>query len=168
MTTHPTPPLPAPSPPLTRGRSPAPGSFLAAPASSTPAGPGLSTGWLELVADVFEVPVAVITLVDADSVRGSRRAVGVTVRKCPEDAFCNWADRDIGQGLFEVADAGADPRFAGNPMVCGEDGVPSAGLPLRPWKGWPWAPCASPTPPPPRYAARRSPVWTASPARPRS
>lgn len=89
---------------------------------------------VELVADVFEVPVAVITLVDAERV-SFKAAVGVTLREVArEGSFCNRAIG--GDGLFEVADAGADPRFVDNPMVCGEEGIRFyAGLPLRPVDG---------------------------------
>ena len=87
-----------------------------------------------LVADVFEVPFAVISLVDADRV-WFKAAVGVTVREGPRDAsFCNLAID--GEGLFEVPDAATDPRFAGNPMVCATPGIRFyAGVPLRPMDG---------------------------------
>ena len=87
-----------------------------------------------LVADVFDVPVAVVSLVDADRV-WFKASVGLTVREGPRDgAFCNLAIG--GEGLFEVPDAADDPRFAGSAMVCATPGIRFyAGLPLRPVDG---------------------------------
>lgn len=89
---------------------------------------------VELVADVFEVPCAVISLVDADRV-WFKAGVGVAVREGPrEGAFCDLAIG--GDGLLQVADAMADPRFADNPMVWGAAGIRFyAGVPLCPVDG---------------------------------
>ena len=87
-----------------------------------------------LVADVFDVPVAVVSLVDADRV-WFKASVGLTVREGPRDgAFCNLAIG--GEGLFEVPDAADDPRFAGSAMVCATPGIRFyAGAPIRDEQG---------------------------------
>ena len=87
-----------------------------------------------LVADVFDVPVAVISLVDAERV-WYKAGVGITQREGRREAsFCALAI--CGDGLLEVSDATLDPRFANNSMVCGMPGIRFyAGVPLRPVGG---------------------------------
>src|SRR6266851_5614775 len=53
----------------------------------------------------------------------------------PEDAFCAHAILD--EGIMEVDDAAADPRFAEDPLVAGEPGIGFyAGVPLRTPEGF--------------------------------
>lgn len=87
-----------------------------------------------LVADVFEVPVAAISLVDAERVWVKAAVGGVAPETARSASFC--ARAVCGDGLLEVADAAADPRFADNPLVCGAPGIRFyAGVPLRPVDG---------------------------------
>ncbi len=83
----------------------------------------------ELVQQIIGVPMAAVTLIDADTqwVRASR---GLAIEQTPRaDAFCNYT---IAQhGPFAVNDAALDPRFATNPMVTGEPRIRSyLGVPL--------------------------------------
>jgi len=89
---------------------------------------------VELVADIFDVPVAVISLVDADRV-WYKAGVGIAAREGPREAsFC--AQAIYADDLLEVVDAAIDPRFADNAMVCDAPGIRFyAGVPLRPVDG---------------------------------
>ncbi|MDD3326325.1 MAG: GAF domain-containing protein [Zoogloea sp.] len=89
---------------------------------------------VELVADVFEVPMAAISLVDAERV-WLKAVVGGAALETPRSvSFC--ARAICGDGLLEVADAAADACFAGNPMVRDALGLRFyAGVPLRPVDG---------------------------------
>jgi signal transduction histidine kinase len=75
----------------------------------------------EAAARVFDVPIAVVSLVD------ERRqffpgSVGVGVPGTPrEHAFCGYTI--LQDDVFEVADAREDPRFHDNPLVTGSPGV---------------------------------------------
>jgi PAS domain S-box-containing protein len=83
-----------------------------------------------LAAQVCEAPIALIALVDRDR-EWSKSSTGLTIRETPrEGSFCSLAIEQ--DGVFEVADAAADPRFAKHPMVAGEPGIRFyAGVPLR-------------------------------------
>ncbi|MDE2275671.1 MAG: PAS domain-containing protein [Burkholderiales bacterium] len=75
-------------------------------------------------------PVALLSLVDAER-QWFKANVGLGgVQQTPRDqAFCAWTI--LGDEVFEVDDAGADPRFAANPLVTGEPGIRFyAGAPL--------------------------------------
>jgi diguanylate cyclase (GGDEF)-like protein/PAS domain S-box-containing protein len=80
---------------------------------------------------VCGTPIALISLIDRDR-QWFKANLGLPgVSQTPRDvAFCAHAVR--GTGLFEVADATADSRFANNPLVTGEPGIRAyAGVPLR-------------------------------------
>ena len=85
-----------------------------------------------LAARLLRVPVALISLVDAERQWfKSRFGLDVGVTEMPRStSFCGHAILD--DLLFEVADARCDPRFADNPVVVGEPWVRFyAGLPLK-------------------------------------
>jgi signal transduction histidine kinase len=83
-----------------------------------------------LASEVLGMPIALVSLVDADR-QWFKSAVGLAQRQTPRgQAFC--AHAIAGEGLFEVTDAGADPRFHDNPLVTGEPGIRFyAGVPLH-------------------------------------
>lgn len=84
---------------------------------------------VDLVKLTLGVPMAAVTLVDADT-QWIRAQSGMKVASTPRaDAFCNYT---ISQsGPFAISDALTDPRFAGNPMVTGAPHVRSyLGVPL--------------------------------------
>jgi len=82
------------------------------------------------LAEVCEAPITLLSLVDGDR-QWFKARVGIELRETPRGlAFA--AHTILGDGLFEVPDATADPRFAGNPLVTGEPGICFyAGVPLR-------------------------------------
>lgn len=83
----------------------------------------------ELAAFTFDVPIALISIVDADSQRFISR-VGLAVEGTDRHAsICSWA---IGSTqVMQVADLREDPRFAQNPLVVGPEQVRFyAGAPL--------------------------------------
>lgn len=84
-----------------------------------------------LARDLFEVPTALVTLLERRRLRFIA-AQGWTRRDLPsEGTFCSHAIAD-GDTLV-VEDALADPRFAGAPLVSGAPGIRFyAGAPLRP------------------------------------
>jgi PAS domain S-box-containing protein len=73
-------------------------------------------------AEACAAPVALVCLIDARR-QWFKAAVGLSgASGTPREfAFCDHAIR--GPALFEVADASADPRFAGNPFVTGAPGL---------------------------------------------
>lgn len=74
-----------------------------------------------LAARLCETPMALVSLVD-DHRQWFKSAVGLDVCETPREiAFC--AHTIACDGLFEVADALNDPRFAGNPLVTGSLGL---------------------------------------------
>jgi diguanylate cyclase (GGDEF)-like protein len=82
-----------------------------------------------LAKHVFEVPIAVVSLVDGDR-QWFKSCSGVSVRQTPRDvSFCGHAI--LGDDIFVVNDARHDPRFFDNPLVAGEPHVRFyAGFPL--------------------------------------
>lgn len=85
---------------------------------------------VDLVRQIMNVPMAAVTLIDADTqwFRAQRGLKGTSTARA--EAFCNHT---IAQGdPFAVPDARLDPRFSGNPMVTGDPYVRSyLGVPLR-------------------------------------
>ena len=82
-----------------------------------------------LACHLFSIPIAVVSLVDADEqVFKSRH--GLESRGTPrEHAFCSHAI--LGREALVVTDATLDRRFADNPLVTGEPGIRFyAGFPL--------------------------------------
>lgn len=83
-----------------------------------------------LAASLCDVPIALLSLVDEDR-QWFKSRVGLEVRETPRDvSFCGHAIHE--EGLFEVRDAHADPRFSDNPLVLGAPRVRFyAAAPLR-------------------------------------
>ena len=82
-----------------------------------------------IAANVFEVPIALVTLVDGTR-QWFKSAVGMTNRETPRDiSFCTHTI--LGEEVFEITDATSDQRFVANPSVTGEPHVRFyAGAPL--------------------------------------
>ena len=84
---------------------------------------------VDLVQQIMGVPMAAVTLIDADTqfFRAQRGLPGTETPRA--DAFCSYT---ISQhGPLAVSDARADPRFADNPMVTGAPHIRSyLGVPL--------------------------------------
>ncbi len=71
--------------------------------------------YTDLASSTFDVPVALITLIDEDR-QWFKSRHGVDVAETPRDmAVCAYTI--LGSGVFQVPDAFADPRFADNPLV---------------------------------------------------
>lgn len=83
-----------------------------------------------LAARTAGTPVAMVTLVDGGR-QWFKARVGIEACETPRDiSFCGHTI--CGDGVLEVQDAAADPRFAGNPLVVGHTHVRYyAGVPLR-------------------------------------
>ena len=74
-----------------------------------------------LAAQLFSVPLVTVTFLSADTA-WYRARVGLEVTSRPRDgSFCTWVPD--GDAVFEVPDATADERFAGNAWVAGSPHV---------------------------------------------
>ncbi|MBA3590289.1 ATP-binding protein [Methylibium sp.] len=95
----------------------------------TPADPVLD-GLVHCASVVSGCPIALVTLIDADR-QWFKAHHGLDIEQTPREmAFC--AHALLGDGLFEVTDALADPRFADNPLVLGAPHLRFyAGVPLE-------------------------------------
>ncbi len=91
----------------------------------------------KLAAIVCQVPIALVSLVDADR-QWFKARCGLDTQETPRDvAFCAHAIKQA--ALFEVPDATLDPRFADNPLVTGEPHIRFyAGVPLSGSQGYPY------------------------------
>lgn len=80
---------------------------------------------------LFDVPVALVALLDADR-NWFKSHQGVEAEESPRSiSFCGHAIHDPGE-VFHIADASLDPRFADNPMVVDSPGVRFyAGSPIK-------------------------------------
>lgn len=88
----------------------------------------------ELARRVFYVPIALISLVDADR-QWFKSRQGLDIGGTPRSvSFCTHAIQ--GQTPMVVTDASRDPRFQDNPLVVGPHHIRFyAGAPLRPVSG---------------------------------
>jgi len=88
----------------------------------------------ELVADVFEVPMVFLTLVDSDR-QWYKSTCGIKVESTPRDvSFCSHAILE--PEAMVVPNAAEDARFADNPFVTGDFHLRFyAGVPLHGPKG---------------------------------
>lgn len=77
----------------------------------------------QLAAQLFDAPMALVSLVDADR-QWFKAAVGLDVAYTPREfAFCAHAIALEPHAVMVVADAAHDPRFAANPLVTGEPDI---------------------------------------------
>ncbi len=85
---------------------------------------------VDLAAEVANVPIALVSLVDAQR-QWFKARLGLEATQTPRDvAFC--AHAIAGDGAFIVSDARQDSRFTDNPLVCGHPNVVFyAGFPLQ-------------------------------------
>ncbi len=83
-----------------------------------------------LAAEIFEVPIALISLVDADR-QWFKAEFGLDASQTGRDiSFCGHAI--LQDGTMVVNDALTDPRFEDNPLVCGHPNIRFyAGRPLK-------------------------------------
>jgi GAF domain-containing protein len=81
------------------------------------------------IATILDVPVALVSLVDADRQWFKSRR-GIDVQETPRDmSLC--AHAILGTDVLQIEDALTDPRFADNPLVSGEPRLRFyAGMPL--------------------------------------
>jgi GAF domain-containing protein len=84
---------------------------------------------VEFAASEFEVPIALLTLVDRER-QWFKASLGLNVCETGRDiSFCGHAI--LAPGIMVVPDAREDARFADNPLVTGEPGIRFyAGAPL--------------------------------------
>lgn len=70
---------------------------------------------------IFDVPVALVSLVDADR-QFFKSHPGLDVSETPREiSICGYAI--LGDDVFYVPDTSRDDRFSGNPLTTGESGV---------------------------------------------
>ena len=86
-------------------------------------------GLVESAAQMLEMPIALVSLIDADR-QWFKAAHGLALREMPREvSFCAHAIH--GAELFEIEDAALDPRFKDNPFVTGDPHIRFyAGQPL--------------------------------------
>jgi GAF domain-containing protein len=84
----------------------------------------------ELVADVFEVPMVFLTMVDSDR-QWYKSTCGIDIESTPRNvSFC--AHAIVEPEAMVVPNAAEDPRFADNPFVAGDFHLRFyAGVPLH-------------------------------------
>src|SRR5471030_485945 len=90
----------------------------------------LFDAFTRLAAQICGTPISLISLIDANRqwFKSNVGLPGVTQTE-REVAFCGHAI--LGDGIFEIPDARADVRFAGNPLVTGDPNIRFyAGVPL--------------------------------------
>lgn len=74
--------------------------------------------YTDLIADIFELPIVLVTLVDKDR-QWFKSSCGLDLRETGRDiSFCAHTIRE--HDVMVVPDAALDPRFAENPLVTGE------------------------------------------------
>lgn len=91
---------------------------------------------VQYAADALELPIALVSLVDAKR-QWFKARVGLDLHQTPREvSFCGHAI--LCQDVLVVEDARRDPRFADNPLVAGPPHVRFyAGAPLRSSEGLP-------------------------------
>ncbi|MEM8696820.1 MAG: EAL domain-containing protein [Pseudomonadota bacterium] len=84
---------------------------------------------VELVRSLFDTPISLVSLVDADR-QWFKAKAGLDAPETPRDvAFCSYAIES--SEIFEICDATQDDRFADNPLVTGDPHIRYyAGAPL--------------------------------------
>ncbi len=79
--------------------------------------------FIELAGDLFEAPIALISLVDEHRQWFKARR-GLEAQSTPREwAFCDHTIARGPKAVMVVEDATADPRFAANPLVTGEPNI---------------------------------------------
>lgn len=84
----------------------------------------------KLAQSLFGASICLVSLIDEQR-QWFKARIGVDLAETPRDiSFCGHAI--MGEGVFVVPDAAADPRFAGNPLVTGGPSIRFyAGAPIR-------------------------------------
>lgn len=76
-----------------------------------------------LAADLFDVPIALVSLVDSER-QWFKSRTGLDVQSTPREwAFCAHAIEQEPDTTMVVEDASRDPRFLANPLVVGEPNI---------------------------------------------